>query len=347
MVDRFLATGPDDDGATVNVGPTAGSIKYTLSRDLAILELRKPLAHHHGAAFSLEELQPGQSVEIYAYPKEASHSSRKLLRFAGTYKGETTSGLLAFDYAPENGDTIQPGASGGVVVDAQSHRIVGVLNGIDLDNPSTAVAVPAQSLADFVTKVEPFLATTLFPMHGNTPPDADDIYPEYVAPPTDALQHRAAEPAPVKQLRENAQQLADGMRNLVAVQRLAWGSGDKDAAMRAAYEVRIVDGSQKFREYPDGNKDMDEIPLPPMSHSIVPALEWSELPEMVGKQLHLKVRQAPDAVVNGKKLKVFQYGASVEDGACGFTYVNDHILFKSSKTVRTGCYGEVWTVAKT
>ena len=342
IVDRFLATGPDDEGATMNVGPAAAPIKYTLSRDLAILELRKPLAHHHGAAFSLDELLPGQQVEIYAYPKEMNHT-RKLLRFEGTYKGETTSGLLAFDYAPVNGDTIQPGASGGVVVDAQSHRIVGVLNGIDLDNRTTAVAVPAQSLADFVTKVEPFLATTLFPMHGNTPPDADDIYPEYLAPAIDGLQHRASEPPAVKQLRENAQQLADGMRNLVAVQRLAWGSGDKDAAMRAAYEVRIVDGSQKFREYPDGNKNMDEIPLPPLSHSIVPALEWSELPEMVGKQLHLKVHQAPDAVVNGKKLKIFQYGASVEDGACGFTYVNDHILFKSSKTVRTGCYGEVWT----
>jgi Trypsin-like peptidase domain len=344
IVDRFLATGPDDDGATMNVGPAAAPIKYNLSRDLAILELRKPLAHHHGAAFSLDELQPGQAVEIYAYPKESNHASRKLLRFAGTYKGETTSGLLAFDYAPENGDMIQPGASGGVVVDAQSHRIVGVLNGIELDHPSTAVAVPAQSLADFVSKVEPFLAITLFPMHGNTPPDADDIYPEYAPQQaSEGLQHRSDEPAAVKQLRENAQQLSDGMRNLIAVQRLAWGSGDKDAALRAAYEVRIVDGSQKFRDYPDGKAELDEIPLPPLSHSIVPALEWSELPEMVGKQLHLKVHQAPDAVVNGKQLKIFQYGANVEDGACGFTYVNDHILFKSSKTVRTGCFGEVWT----
>src|SRR5580692_8972184 len=140
IVDRFLATGPDDEGATMNVGPAAEPIKYNLSRDLAILELRKPLAHHHGAAFSLDELQPGQQVEIYAYPKEAGHASRKLLRFAGTYKGERTSGLLAFDYASENGDTIQPGASGGVVVDAQSHRIVGVLNGVDEGSASTAVA---------------------------------------------------------------------------------------------------------------------------------------------------------------------------------------------------------------
>ena len=343
VVDRFLATGPEDEGATVNVGPLAGAIKYTLSRDLAILELRRPLAHHHGAAFSLDELQPGQHVEIYAYPKEANHASRKLLRFTGTYKGETTSGLLAFDYASENGDTIRPGASGGVVVDAQSHRVVGMLNGVDEETASTAVAVPAQSLADFVTKVEPFLATTLFPSRGTTPPDADDLYPEYVAQPAEGLQHRGDEPVAVRELRESAQQLAEGMRNLIAVQRMAWGSGNKDAALHAAYEVRVIDGAQKFREYPDGKAELDEIPLPPLSHSIVPALEWSELPEMVGKQLHLKVREAPDAVVNEKQLKVFQYSSSIEDGACGFTYINDHILFKSSKTVRTSCYGEVWT----
>lgn len=343
IVDRFLATGPDDDGATMNVGPTVGAVQYTLSRDLAILELRRPLARHHGAAFSLDELQPGQRIEIYAYPKQANHASRQLLRFAGTYKGETTSGLLAFDYAPENGDTIRPGASGGIVVDADSHRIVGILNGIDVNNPSTAVAVPAQSLADFVTRVEPFLAATLFPSRATAPPDADDLYPEYLPPPSEGLQHRGGEPAPVRQLRESAQQLSDGMRNLIAVQRLAWGSGNHDASVHAAYEVRVIDGVQKFREYPGGKTELEEIPLPPLSHSIVPALEWSELPEMVGKQMHLKVHQAPDAVVNEKKVKVFQYSANIEDGACGFTYVNDHILFKSTNTVRTGCYGEVWT----
>jgi hypothetical protein len=343
IVDRFLATGPDDEGATVNVGPETVPIKYTLNRDLAILELRRPLAHHHGAAFSLDELQPGQRIEIYAYPKEASHASRKLLYFTGTFKGETASGLLAFDYSPASGSKIQAGASGGVIVDAQSHRIVGILNGIDENNPFTVVAVPAQSLADFVTKVEPFLAITLFPSYGPAPPNSTDIYQEYGALVGEALQHRGEESSAVKQLRDNAQQLTDGMRNLVAVQRLAWGSGAKDATLRAAYEVRIIDGMQKFREYPNGKAEMDEIPLPPLSHSIVPALEWSELPEMVGKQLHLKVREAPDAVVNGNKLKIFQYNASVEDGACGFTYVTDHILFKSSNTVRTRCFGEVWT----
>jgi hypothetical protein len=63
----------------------------------------------------------------------------------------------------------------------------------------------------------------------------------------------------------------------------------------------------------------------------------------VGKQYRLHVRQAADAVVNGAPVKIFQYGASVEDGACGFTYITDHILFRSTNTVRTACYGEVWT----
>jgi Trypsin-like peptidase domain len=346
IVERYLATGPDDEGATVNEGPATGAVKYTLSRDLAIFELRRPLAHRHGAGFSLDELRIGQRVEIYAYPKGAGRGAgaRKLMRFGGAYKGETTSGLLAFDYGSISGAAIRPGASGGIVVDAQSHRIVGILNGVDRNEPMVAVAVPVQSLADFVAKVEPFLAPSLFPVGGKGPsPISEDIYPEFVAPRGEFLQRRAAEAEGVTQLREKAQQLADGMRNFIAVQRLAWGSGERDEVARAAYEVRMVDGAQKFRSYPEGTKDLDEIPVPPLSHSITPALEWSELPEMVGKQYRLHVRQAADAVVNGAPVKIFQYGASVEDGACGFTYITDHILFRSTNTVRTACYGEVWT----
>lgn len=343
IVDRFLATGPKDEGATVNTGAATGPIKFTVSRDLAIFELRRPIPHHHGGGFSLEELQPGQRVEIYAYPRESSQLVRKLARFDGAFKGETTSGLLAFDYAATSRAAIRPGASGGLIVDARTHQIVGILSGVDRDNPSVAVAVPVQSLADFVAKVEPFLAPRLFPSEQLAAPDGEDFYPALSSQPGEALQHRAPEPEAVAQLREKAQLLADSMRNFIAVQRLNWGSGGKDAAARAAYEVRIVDGAQKFRAYPEGQKDLDEIPLPPLSHSITPALEWSELPEMVGKQFRLHVRQAANAVVNAKTIKIFQYSASVEDGACGLTYITDHVFYKSTRNVHAACYGEAWT----
>ena len=87
---------------------------------------------------------------------------------------------------------IRPGASGGVVVDAQSHRIVGVLNGIDdrtILPPSSRCPRNRSPISS--RRSSRFSRSTLFPLHGTTPPDADDIYPEYTSQPTEGLQHRA------------------------------------------------------------------------------------------------------------------------------------------------------------
>lgn len=56
VVQLYLATGPDHEGATANDGPSVSPLKYTLSRDLAIFELRHSLPHHHGVPFSLDGL---------------------------------------------------------------------------------------------------------------------------------------------------------------------------------------------------------------------------------------------------------------------------------------------------
>ena len=69
IIQRYLATGPDDEGATANYLPNGGVLPYAQKRDLAIFELRGSLPHHHGLTFSLDELQVGQEVEIYGYPK--------------------------------------------------------------------------------------------------------------------------------------------------------------------------------------------------------------------------------------------------------------------------------------
>jgi len=44
VVQRYLATGPDDEGATVNEGPSLSPMKYNLGRDLAIMALRSASA---------------------------------------------------------------------------------------------------------------------------------------------------------------------------------------------------------------------------------------------------------------------------------------------------------------
>src|SRR6266851_4478997 len=311
VIQRYLATGPDDEGATFNHGPSIGP--YTLSRDLAIFGLRHPLPHHHGIAFSLDDLEVGQEIDIYGYPKKAINPIRSLQQFHGTFKGNTTSGLLAFDYGFSDGEAIRSGASGGIVVDRKTQKIVGILNGMARNGEAIALAVPVQSLVDFVSKVQPFLAQRIFPTTKDVSPVSADLYPKFVPPPdhhpkfiprrADGLQHRPEEP----------------------------------------YEVSVIDGVQRFFAEPDGTKELEEVPYPRQNGWVLPADEWSKLPKMVGTEFRLKVHQAADVVVNEQRMKVFQYYASVEDNLCPFAPVEDFGFFTISKTVAVGCYGEVWT----
>jgi len=344
VVQRYLASGPDDEGATINDGASMGPMKYTLSRDLAIFELRHSLAHYHGVAFSLDDLQPGQEIDIYAFPIEGINPFRSLLQFHGTFKGQTTTGLLAFDYSLSAGKAIHPGASGGIVVDSRTRQIVGILNEIERNGEAIALAVPAQSLADFVSKVQPFLAQSIFPSTKAISPVSADFYPKFEPPaPTHLLQHRPEEPAEVTVLRSKAQSLADSIRNFIAVQTFAWGSGDRAPSFESAYEVRVLDGYQRFREYPDGKRELHNVPFPPLNTVIVSGGEWSELPEMVGTELRLKIHQAADVVINKERVKVFQYWADAEDGVCRWKSNLDLGFFAVSKITTVACYGEVWT----
>jgi len=343
VVQLYLATGPDDDGATVNDGASLSPMKYTLSRDLAIFELRHSLPHHHGVAFSLDEMQAGQEIDIYAYPKEAINPIRSLRQFHGTFKGKTTTGLLAFDYSLSADKAIRPGASGGIVVDSKTQQIVGILDGIARNGEAIALAVPVQSLADFVSKVQPYLAHGIFPSTRGISPISADLYPKFVPSRADVLQHRPEEPAEVKALRSKAQLLADSMRNFIAAQSFAWGSGHKEPAARAEYEVRVMDGAQRFRRLPDGKEELEGVPYPHLNGWALPADEWSKLPKMVGTEFRLKVHQAADVVLNDHRMKVFQYYASVEDNLCPFEPVEDFGFFAISKAVAVACFGEVWT----
>jgi hypothetical protein len=343
VVQRYLATGPDDEGATTNEVASISSMKYNAVRDLAIFELRHPLRHYHGIPFRRNDLRIGQMVDIYSYPKEGLIHPRKILQVHGTYQGQTPKGLLAFDYDLSNGRTVRPGASGGIVVDRKTQQIVGVLNAIERSGEPIAFAVPVESLEEFVSRAQPYLAQTIFPSTKRISPISADLYPKFVPPSSQSLQHRPQEPIEVRVLRTKAQQLADSMRNFIAVQTLAWGSQDHEPLFESEYEVRVVDGYQRFRELPDGKKELQNVPFPPMNDVMVPGGEWSELPAMVGTDLDLKINQAADVVVNGRPVKVFQYLASAEDAVCRLKSVLDFGLFAISKTETVACYGEVWT----
>jgi hypothetical protein len=328
-----------------------------MNRDLALFELRHPLSHHHGLTLSLDEIEVGKEVDIYAYPKGIINPARKLTCFPATFKGPTTSGLLTFDYQLSAVKPIRMGgASGGIVVDRKTEKILGILNAT---TETTALAVPVQTLVDFVNKVEPFLAQQIFATVNGASPVSADLYPKFVPSPdhnspffpthSGELEHLPVEPDGVKLLRERAQLLAGGIRNFIAVQSFEWGSANKAPAALAKYEVRVIDGAQRFREYPDDKEELgkveelDQVRFPPLRAWALGADEWSKLPKLVGTELRLKVHQAADVVVNGRPIKIFQYYSSVEDNLCPFAPVVDFGFFRISKSVAVACYGEVWT----
>jgi len=338
---RYFATGPNDEAATPNFIPNIDVIPYAVKRDLAIFELRHPLRDHHGLSYSLDELQVGQEVDIYGYPKGIINPFRKLTRFPAKFRGPTTSGLLAFDYELSSDQPIRiAGSSGGIVVDRKTEEIVGVLSG---STDTTAGAVPIPTLVEFVTKVHPFLAQTIFPVTKRIPPVSADIYPKFVPTHFDGLQHRSDEPDDIKTLRQKAQSLVESIRNFIALESFAWGAGGKEPDAEAAYEVRVIDGDQLFREYPNGKKESKEVPWPPIGAWILPVDEWSRLPQMIGTELRLKINQAPDVLVNANRVKVFQYYANIEDNVCGFRAIVDYMFFTIKSDVDLACHGEVWT----
>ena len=335
---RYLDSDPDDAGAEdMNLG-WGGSLKYTPAHDLAIYEMRHPVKNFHGIGFDGNDLENGAEVDIYAYPFNWN-PKRGLVHWHGKFIGETQQGLLAFSY--EEG-RVRGGASGGIVVDSNTKKIVGILNEIGEGKDRIALAVPVKELSGFVTRAQPYLQATLFPKTVFVSPVAADLYPRYVWARAEGLSQRPAEPPEVVKLRRAAQHLADSMRHFTATETFAWGRDNPEPEVTDAYETLILDGAQRWRR--QGNKKFyDNVPFPPLNGSIVSGDQWSALPRMVGTELDLKIHQAPDAIVGGRTVHVFQYAANVEDSVCLFRSVMSYGFFQRSTTKFYDCHGEVWT----
>jgi len=345
IVRRYLATGPQDESATLNhFASPHHPLVYSASRDLAVFELDKPLRQHHGLAFYPSDLSAGQPVEIYAYPKSTLYPFQSLQAFHATFKGVTTTGLLAFDYIPNGGKQIREGASGGIVVDTNSQQIVGILSDIDADGSPIALAVPVDALANFLNQKLPFLAGRLFPIPAIAPADQPDLNPKYDPPEAPGtLQSRSLEPAAITELREKAQAFSEGMRDFIAVQTFTWGKGNHPPEAADAYEVQVRDGAQKFREYPDGKKWFAKNPWPKSDiAAISPGDVWSTLPLFIGTHVGVKIHEAGGTEFEGRRVKVFQYVGSDEDNPCVVGVV---VAFPFPFEIRHTytAYGEVWT----
>ncbi len=361
VVNRWLGTGPDDEEASENKQSVFLGIKYkekyALIRDIAVVELRWPLSKrgYHGVPFYNDDLQYGQEAYIYAFPLKWN-PKRHLEKFKAEFLGynlkysklpweDLSDKPLVFDYDQEDGK-LRAGASGGLVVDGQG-RIIGILNARASDLEHTAIAVPVHTFADFLSRVQPYLSTQLFPKSVVIPPASADNYPEWVPPPRSGhLEHRPVEPPEIQALRAKATVLADTMRSFIATQSFEWGKGDRDSSPQAIakLEVQVINGYQRWRELPDGKKELDEVPFPaPLNNAISTGGEWAEMPELVGNNLKLRINHAPDITMNGETFQVFQWVGQIEDGICKFKTIVDLGFASLSKVNTLECYGEVWT----
>ena len=154
------------------------------------------------------------------------------------------------------------------------------------------------------------------------------------------------EPDEVKALRKKSQTLSDSMRNFIAVQSAEWGKGDRESTPQAVrqFEVQVIDGYQRFRDYPDGTKEMRDIPFPaPLNTAIGTGGEWADMPDLVGNNLKLRINHAADLTMNGETFQVFQWAGQIEDGICKFETITDLVFMSLSRVNTLDCYGEVWT----
>jgi hypothetical protein len=337
---RYLDSDPDDAGAQDVKLIDGGSLKFNEHHDLAIYEMRHPLKGFHGIGFDADDLENSPDVDIFAFPLNRN-PKRGLVHWHGRFTGKTDKGLLAFSY--EEGQ-VRGGASGGIVVDSKTQKIVGILMGVGLEKEKDhiALAVPVKELSNFIARAEPYLQASLFPKTVFVSPVAADQYPPYNSPRAEGLLQRSVEAPEVVKLRHAAQHLSDSMRDFTAVETFAWGSENREPDTTDAYETLIAGGGQVWRR-PEETKLNAQVPLPSLSNFVVTSDEWSELPLMVGTELNLRIHQAPDAVVGGRTVHVFQFAARAEDKVCPFTFIEKVFSYKHATMKFYNCHGEAWT----
>lgn len=152
-IKEWMATGPDDADARP-MQLFGETYRLNVVRDLAILQLKKPLLHKgmHGVPFFSGELKAGESVTILGYP------NGMLSRTTGRFRAVIDEGTLEFDL-----DTpLAPGCSGALILN-DHNEAVGVLFAL-ASSRHTALAVPVWSLAEFIKQVNPKLYADLFPV---------------------------------------------------------------------------------------------------------------------------------------------------------------------------------------
>lgn len=345
---KTSATGSADVDATA-LKIWSGKIKLAKVRDLALLEMRSPLAEKgmHSTPVFAGRLTPGEKIAAVSYPRG------RFQTVGGEFTFEFSDGTLLFTLH----EPLEMGSSGGLIRNADQQAVATVAFVAEKDH-RLVVGIPMWSLADFVRKAEPSLAS-LFPGDMYRPsvlaeglPEPIQIdesirmqldmtaqNPELPLSPADSivwpvslgevpLLPRSAE---VEALRSRVEAMAGSMKNFVAVQTLTMQGGKK---IRED-EIQVVDGRERFRS--TKNEVTDQIPLP--SHAgVVPGQEWyGLLVSLLDAKLH--IRYAGRTTAGEGPVERFEYSANADEGLCHpRVYAADDDRFWDGSVA---CFGEV------
>ena len=345
---KTSATGSADvDATTLKIW--SGKIELTRVRDLALLEMRRPLAEKgmHSTPVFGSRLKPGEKIAAVSYPRG------RFQAVGGEFTGEFSDGTLLFTLR----EPLEMGSSGGLIRNADQQAVATVAFVAEKDH-RLVVGIPMWSLADFVRKAKPSLAS-LFPgdmyrpsvlaeglpepiqidesirmqldMTGQDPelplsPATSLVWP--VSPGEVPLLPRTAE---AEALRSRFEAMAGSMKNFVALQSLTMQGGKTIWE----HEIQVVGGQQRFRS-PNG-KVTDQIPLP--SHpGVVPGQEWyGLLVSLMDAKLH--IRYAGRTTVGDQPVERFEYSANADENLCRpRVYAADGARFWDGSV---SCFGEI------
>lgn len=337
----------DVDATTLKIW--SGKIKLTRVRDLAILEMRRPLAEKgmHSTPVFGGRLKPGEKIAAVSYPRG------RFQVVAGEFTGEFSDGTLLFTLH----EPLEMGSSGGLIRNADQQAVATVALVAEKDH-RLVVGIPMWSLADFVRKAKPSLAS-LFPgdmyrpsvlAEGSPEPiqidesirmqlDITGQNPELpLSPATSLVWPVSPREVPllprtpeVEALRSRVEAMAGSMKNFVALQSLTM----QEKKIIWEHEIQVVGGQQRFRS-PNGEVT-DQIPLP--SHpGVVPGQEWyGLLVSLMDAKLH--IRYAGRTTLGDRPVERFEFSATADENLCHprVYAANDDRFWDGS----VSCFGEV------
>ncbi len=169
IVRTFSPFVPGDPEAISFLGPLGQIQRFNPRLDFVIYEVERPLSKEgmDGLDFYPYQLNPGDEATLYGFMGVQG----KLTKATGHFTKEFENGLLEFQMQKPTGVN-WPGASGGLIVDAEN-RAIGLVTEAEGD---VVQAVPVWAIADFIWHQNRDLYRQLFPHPEET------YHPSWVAP---------------------------------------------------------------------------------------------------------------------------------------------------------------------